>query len=286
MNAVALAIFSAISGAVANLLARTVTRFAPTRDVLAINFGLMFLILLPAAPFFLRLDWRLVSVGTLLAAAGIDLAANYFYFRSFEELDAITASSVLSLSPAVSLFFVPLFRIGSDIPAYGFAGIILVSGGLVILSREARNHGESAAGKAGRAIWLPLAAALLYGFNVFVIKVLFDHGWTNPYTYYLLRAFLIAAVWFALFKPDHRWLTRRALLVTSARLTVVIAQWMALLAALALGHPAGVKALADSSPLFVLILNFFLTGEKINVRQALGALVILAGMSLIAVAGS
>jgi drug/metabolite transporter (DMT)-like permease len=285
MTAPALAVLSALAGAIANLLARKVTRFAPARDYLAVNFGLMFLILLPAAPFFWQLELSLKAAATLTAAALIDLAANYFYFRSFEELDTVTVSSILSLSPAIALFFVPLFHMGQDIPMYGFGGILLVSVGLVILSRGAGRGAGATSIKAARAVWLPLTAALFYGMNVFVIKLLFQNGWTNPFTYYLLRALLIAVIWYVAFRPDHRWLNRGAIWFTAGRLVIVIAQWMMLLGALELGNPAGVKALADSSPLFVLALSSLVTGERIRPGQALGALVILVGMSLVALAG-
>ncbi len=285
MTAAALATLSALAGAIANLLARQVTRFAPTREYLAVNFGLMFLFLLPAAPFFWQLELRLEALAALIVAALIDLAANYFYFRSFEELDAVTASSILSLSPAVALFFVPLFRMGQDIPVYGFAGILLVSAGLIVLNRTVGREGGKAVVNAPRVFLLPLAAALLYGLNVFVIKLLFQNEWTNSYTYYLLRALIVAGVWYIVFKPDHRWLTRGALLFTACRLFVVNAQWITQLAALHLGNPASVKALADSSPVFVLAFSGLITRERVRPLQALGALAVVAGMSLVALAG-
>lgn len=285
MTAAALAAVSAMTGALANLLARRINRFAPTRDFLAANFALMFILLLPAAPFFWRLELRLEAVAILITAALIDLAANYFYFRSFEALDAVTASSVLALSPAIALFFVPLFRFGQELPFSGYAGILLVSIGLIVLSRAAAPEGGAARLTVPRAIWLPFAAALFYGVNVFVIKLLFTNNYTNPYTYYLLRALIVAVVWYFVFRPSHSWFTRSALLFTAGRLIVVIAQWMALLAALNLGNPASVKALADSSPLFVLVFSGLITRERVRPMQAVGALIVVAGMTLVALAG-
>lgn len=286
MTAAALAILSSIAGALANLLARRVARFAPARDYLAVNFGLMFGLLLPAAPFFWRLELRLDALAVLLAAALIDLAANYYYFRSFEALNTVTASSLLSLSPAVALFFLPLFRMGADIRWYGYAGILLVSAGLVLLSRGAAKGVPIPGSRSVRAVWLPLAAALLFGLNVFVIKLLFQRGWCNAYTYYLLRALIVAVVWYILFKPAHGWLTRATLWFTLGRLVVVIAQWMFLLAALNLGNPAGVKALADTSPLFVLVFSGLVTGERIHKWQVFAALILLAGMGLAGLSGA
>ncbi len=286
MTAAALALISSIAGAFANLLARRVADFAQARDYLAVNFGLMFILLLPAAPFFWQLELRLEALAVLLAAALIDLAANYFYFRSFEALDAVTASSILSLSPAVSLFFVPIFQMGLGVHWSGYAGILLVSAGLVLLSRAPLKDPSMAPLRSTKAICLPLAAALLYGLNVFVIKLLFQNNWCSAYTYYLLRALFVAGIWYILFKPDHSWLTRGTLWFSAGRVVIVIAQWMFLLAALNLGNPAGVKALADTSPLFVLIFSGLVMGERINKWKVLGVLVLVVGMGLVALSGA
>lgn len=285
MTAAILAILSAVAGAIANLLARGISRFATTREYLAANFALMFLMLLPAAPFFWQLSLRWEAIAALLAAAIIDLAANYFYFRSFEALDAVTASSILSLSPVIALFFVPLFQMGQGIGPGGFAGIALVSAGLIALSRGANGIKPGVSHQA-RGFWLPLAAALLFGLNVFVIKMLFNNDWCNPYTYYLLRALVVALVGGVLFRPNLRWLTRSTLLFSAGRLIIVITQWMLLLAALEIGNPAGVKALADSSPLFVVMLSGVLIKERLQPWRVLGAVLVIGGIGLITLASS
>lgn len=285
MTAAILAILSAAAGAVANLLARGISRFATTREYLAANFALMFLMLLPAAPFFWRLSLRWEAIAALLAAALIDLAANYFYFRSFEALDAVTASSILSLSPVIALFFVPLFQMGQGIGPGGYAGVALVSAGLIGLSRGVSGM-QTGVHHTARGFWLPLAAALLFGLNVFVIKMLFNNDWCNPYTYYLLRALVMALVGGVLFRPNLGWLTRSTLLFSARRLVFVIAQWMLLLAALEIGNPAGVKALADSSPLFVVLLSGVLIKERPQPWRVLGAVLVIGGIGLITLVSS
>jgi len=96
---------------------------------------------------------------------------------------------------------------------------------------------------------------------------------------------LIAVAAYLLFRPNHSWLNRDTILFSLVRLVFVIAQWLALLVALDLGNPASIKALSDASPLFVILLSGAVIKERTNRWQALGAIVVLAGIALIVVVG-
>ena len=81
-------------------------------------------------------------------------------------------------------------------------------------------------------------------------------------------------------RPKLGWLSRLRVVKLGGRLAFVIAQWLLLLAALQRGNPAVVKTLADTSPLFVVPLAGAVLGEKVGLRQALGATLTVAGMVL------
>lgn len=282
MDANWMAVVSAMSGGIANLLARRLVRFAPARDLVSVNFGLMTLMLLPAAPWFWRFDANREAVGLFVLAALVDAAANILYFKSFEALPAVTASSILALSPLFSLIMWPWLAPDAVLSEWNAVGIGLAVTGLVLLARPEKGPEAEPRERRWRlgAIGYPLLAALLFGVNIYPVRTLLVNAWTNPYTYYLLRAPVIAAATWLALRPRLDWVNAKRVGLTAGRLVFVIGQWLLLLAALQAGSPAVVKALADSSPLFVLLLSGLVLKEKVGKWQAVGALLTAAGMAL------
>lgn len=274
-----MAVLSAGSGGVAALLARRMMRIGPTRDLISINFGLIFLMLLPAAPFFwhFAFSWQALVIFSL--AVLLDAMANIFYFMAFSRLPAVTASAAMALSPLATLALQPWLEPGFRLEILNIAGIAIVVAGLVLLARNGSN--ETAAIKINPThLAYPLLAAVLFGVNVFPVRTLMANEWTNPYTYYLLRALLVALLTGMVLRPKLGWLSKLRVIKVGGRLAFVIAQWLLLLAALEQGNPAVVKTLADTSPLFVVALAGVMLGEKVGWRQAMGAALTVAGMVL------
>lgn len=279
-----LGILSAVFGAAANLSARRILTFTTTRNYIALNFGLMFLLLTPLVPFLFALPPSLPAVGLLLTAALIDAAANYLYFKAFEINDASTASALLALSPFFTLLLLPLFDlVHAAIRPGQVVGVLVIVAGVIVFSRampaaESRTAAYNRIARVG----FPLLAALLFGANVYLVKILFDQAWSNPFTYYYLRAPFIAAIMLLTLRPRHDWLTRPRLRLAAGRSVLVIAQWLLLLYALQLGNPAVVKAASDASPLFVVLFAGALLNEPANRQQALAAALLVAGLVLLA----
>jgi len=159
------------------------------------------------------------------------------------------------------------------------AGIGMVVGGLVLLARNGSNESGAIKIKPTHLAY-PLLAALLFGVNVFPVRTLMANDWTNPYTYYLLRALLVALLTGLVLRPKLGWLSGMRVVKLGGRLAFVIAQWLLLLAALERGNPAVIKTLADTSPLFVVALAGAMLGEKVGWSQALGAALTVVGMAL------
>ncbi len=109
MSAVVLAMLSAISGGFANLFARRLVTVSQARHMLSLNFALMTVMLLPAAPWLFQLHINAASLLILVGAIGLDGLANYGYFRSFERLDAVSVSGILAVSPLFALILSPVF---------------------------------------------------------------------------------------------------------------------------------------------------------------------------------
>ena len=274
-----MAVLSAGSGGVAALLARRMMRIGPTRDLISVNFGLIFVMLLPAAPFFWHIEFSWRALVVFLLAVLLDAMANIFYFMAFERLPAVTASAVMALSPLATLALQPLLEPGFRLSMLNMVGVGLVVTGLVLLARNGSN-GSGAVKVTPIHLVFPLLAAILFGINVFPVRTLMANDWTNPYTYYLLRALLVALLTGVVLRPRLGWLSGKRVVKLGGRLVFVIAQWLLLLAALEKGSPAVVKTLADTSPLFVVALAGAMLGERVGLSQALGAVLTVAGIML------
>ena len=279
---IGLGLISAVFGAAANLSARQIMRLVSPRDYLAINFGLLFLWLLPAAPFLGRVQLSAAALGALLAAALVDAAANYLYFQAFEQNDAASASMLLSLSPLFTLALAPFFAAQAGAVSWAQAlGVAAVVVGLVLAARGVTPQ----AGGGARSWAAPLGAAALFGANFYLLKWIFAQGYANPLGYYFLRAGLIAFLAWAVLRPRWAWVNGAALRLSAGRALLVVMQWLLLLYALQMGSPAVVKAASDSSPLFVMAFLALFWKARLLPRQWAAAGCILAGLALVTLGG-
>jgi drug/metabolite transporter (DMT)-like permease len=273
------------------LLAKTVMGFSSARNYISLNFALIALFLLPFTPFLFHLDLSLTSLALILAAALVDAAGNWFYFTSFEINDASFASPLLSLSPFFALITLPIAAVWLPLRLTiinGLGAVLIVSGIVsisLVLNRKnlptapdqlARNHKY-------RKVILPVLSSLLFGVNIYLVKSIFTHNYTNPFSYYFLRAVIISLVIAAIFKPDFRWMTRPRLVITSGRVLIVIVQGLLSYYALSLGNPAVTKAASETTPLFVLLIAAIFLKEPINLKKLTGAALIVAGLVLVSI---
>ena len=104
-NFTLIALASALLGAVAAILARTLLKDLKSRDILGINFLTMGATLLLLSPLFYYFHPTLKSTALIIIIALIDTAANYFFFKTFEQTEASVATPILSLAPAFTFFF-------------------------------------------------------------------------------------------------------------------------------------------------------------------------------------
>lgn len=239
--------------------------------------------LLPAAPWFfeLRLDRR--GFFLLMIAIGLDGLANYSYFRSFERVDAITVSGLLAVSPLFALVLSPLFYYqGESLGMVQVLSVLLFTCGVLMLGGSFQHHSPRLENIPIREIFYPLGTAFLFTVSMFLIKNLFAGNYLNPYTFYLIRAFFISGISWMITRPKLGWVNEISLVLTAGRLIFVIGQWLFLLSALKVGHPAVVKAISDLSPMVVVMFSWILLREKPSLMQILGMTVILAGGSVLA----
>lgn len=284
MSALMLAFLSAVSGGFANLFARRLVSVSQTRNMLSFNFALMAGMLLPAAPWLFELQLNGKGLFLLIAAIGLDGLANYGYFRSFERIDAVTVSGLLAVSPLFALGLSPLFFYqGESLGLVQVFSVLLFTCGVLMILVRFQHESRQSRNVPVREIFYPLGTAFLFSVSMFLIKDLFAENYLNPYTYYLIRAFLISGVSWVITRPNLKWVNGVSLLLTAGRLIFVIGQWLFLLSALKFGHPAIVKAISDLSPMIVALFSWSFLREKPSPMQVIGMAVILAGGSLLAV---
>lgn len=282
-----LALGSAISGAIANLLARRIVREVRARDMVAVNFLLMTLMLLPGLPWFWHVDWSNGLILRIAIAVLIDSAGNILYFYTFEHLEPVVASAMLSISPLLGLFVAPFFT--GAVGAIGFGqvlGVFLITGGLYTLALQPLRTALSNGGEWSVKQWLiyigtPILAALLFTISIFIMRADLASGVVNSYSYYLIRAPFIALLTAFITRPNLAWVAPRSILITSERMVFVLAQWLLLLTAIQMGNAVVVKAIADSTPFFVVLISWLLLRQKLPRTQWAGALLVVAGISSI-----
>ncbi len=279
-----LSLLSALSTAVARTLTRHVLRYAKARDYLSVNFVVLALLLLPFAPFALHIRLGGEALAALLLASLVDGAANYFYFRAFEVAEVTTASALIALSPLFTLLLSPLMTWFAPLHlGWGdIVGTLLIIVGVVCLNVELHATSAPAGGRGAHSRWaalgIPLVTAALLGGNAYTIKYIFARELMNPYTYYFLRVLLVAGLTHLALRPDLKWVSRPALLAIAGRGLFVVVQWIAMLTALSLGDPPLVKAVSETSPLFVLPLSALLWHEQITACKLAGVLLIIGGL--------
>jgi drug/metabolite transporter (DMT)-like permease len=282
-----LGLISALAGAVANIYAQKVMRFTSSRNFIALNFCMLALILLPGIPFMFELKPTWAFWLAFMVIVLTDVLSNYLYFKAFEVQDAVTASTFISLAPLFTLGLIPFIHNGSDHPftMLTVVGILLICTGIILLNRELQKSPKPSNQPAHtRFVFLliPIGFAFITGTNIYLAKWLFSSQLVNPYTYYFIRAIMIAFFSWLIFKPDFSWVNRQTLKISFGRSLVVALQYLLLLYALEAGSPAIIKAASDTTPLFVLFYSTVILKLALTRLKILGVFLILSGLILIA----
>ncbi|MBC8509736.1 MAG: DMT family transporter [Anaerolineales bacterium] len=276
---------SAFFGALSNVLAKLVMNFSNARDYSAVNFAIIFLLLIPFTPFFFNLEFSIVAVLLVLAASFVDGLANYFYFKAFEINDSVTASIFLSLSPVFTLLLLPFIDFAQNqFTLIDVLGVLTIVFGIIALNWEIqRGLQPGSKNESIKTLLVPILASFLFGANIYLIKYIFNLEIANSFTYYFVRAFIISVMMFGFLRPNLAWITPKHISIAAGRSSLVIIQWMFLLYALNLGNPVIVKAVSDTSPLFVIVFAFIFLKEKLTRLKILGVIIVIVGLILLTV---
>lgn len=245
---------------------------APAKQMLAINFFIMGVVLLIISPLFYKfiISWQ--SIVLILLIGIIDGFGNYFYFKTFEKTEASIALPLLSLAPIVTFFFgaILLNEYPSIISVVGSFVIVILIIGISIDWKELPKFRKA-------TLYPALISAFLFGISAIPSKYLLSslHA-TNAPTLYMFRAFLIGIFAVIAFKNPLKKLATKTYGFIFIRGLFVIGQWVLLYYALTLGSSGVAVTLGNITPIFVLFLSIIFLKEKFNWKKALAALAILA----------
>ncbi len=272
LNFTLIAVLSAFLGAVATLLARTLLKDLKSKEILAINFFTMGIVLLLLSPMFYHFEPSPISMILIIVIALIDTAANYFYFKTFEKTDASVASPLLSLAPVFTFIFSWIFLSDTtSIRSLLFSLIILAS--IIIFSVD---FGNFAAFKHA-TLWPAILSSVLFGISAIPSKYLLSTLHTiNAPTLYMFRAGFIALFALLLFNFSVTSISTKQYRIIFMRGLIVIAQWILLYYALTIGNAGVTVTLGNITPIFVFLLGILFLREKPTLKKFIATVLILA----------
>ncbi len=275
-----LAIAAAFFGGIANVLARTILKDVKSKDMIGINFLIMTGTLSIFSPAFFYFEpgtllFNIVPIAIPLIAliAGIDLAANYFYFKSFEQAEASVITPILSLSPGLVFVFSWLF-LDEKVSIYNVILALGIIFGIIMVSTD---FSQIKSIKSS-ALIPALIASTLFALSAIPSKYLLSNHLINAPTLYELRAAIIGLFSMLIFGSGLKNITDKHFRNIFIRSLFVLVQWMLLYTALASGNTGITITLSNTAPVFVLFLGLVFLKEKFSIKK-LGAVILIIALS-------
>lgn len=266
-----IAVVSAFLGAVSTILARTLLKDIKTKDILSLNFFTMGIVLLLISPLFYHFEASIKNMFLIVLIALIDTAANYFFFKTFEQTEASVASPLLSLAPVFTFFFSWIFLTDTT-TLYSIFISFLILALILIFSIDFYNFNAFK----NITLWPAVLSSFLFGLSSVPSKYLLStvHAVNAP-TLYMFRAGFISIFSILLFNFTISSITTKQYRIIFFRGLVVISQWVLLYYSLSLGNAGVAITLGNITPIFVFILSIIFIKEKPTLRKMICAFLIL-----------
>src|SRR3989344_4189086 len=102
LNFTIIAIVSAFFAAMTNIFAKILLKDVKGYNIMGLSFLMVGSTLLIFSPIFYKFNPSWVSIGLLYGIGILDAAANYYYFRSFEQAEVSVATPLLALAPIIT----------------------------------------------------------------------------------------------------------------------------------------------------------------------------------------
>ena len=272
MSVTFVAITSAFFGAIAWIFARLILKDIDSKNILAINFITMGLMLLCFSPLFYHFDFSYLSVGLVVLLAILDMAWNYFYFKTFEKTQASIAVPMLSLAPVFTFIFASLFlqdTVSIQSLILSLSIFVLV----IIFSTDFSSLKEFKT----QTLWPALTASFLFGISAIPAKYLLDTLWAiNAPTLYMFRSAIIGSLCLFVFGFKFPSFSSKKYGMILLWWALVILQRVFLYYAIGQWNAGVSVTLWNITPVFVFILSIVFLKEKPTWKKLIISLLILA----------
>ena len=272
-----IAIFSALFGALSNIVARVLLKEYRSYDVMGLSFLMVGSTLLLVSPLFYHFEPSWITIGLLYLIGIIDAGANYFYFKTFEKTESSIATSVLSLTPAFSFIGAWVF-LDENTPILHIIIAFLIIFLIALFSVDFKDFRNSRK----NTLWPAFYASVLYGISAIPSKMLLDKfNAINAPTLYMFRATIIGMIAFIFMRPNLQNLPLKSYRLIWFQGILAIITWVSLYYALSKGNTGITITLSNISPVFTVFLGYLFLREKITFRKGILILLILILSSLI-----
>lgn len=290
---IALTLCAAFATAIQVICIRLGTTKGRSNDALVVVLACNIAILVPLAAIRQYPNYGLTGRSLLaFAAAGLigTMLGRAFYYAGIKQVGASRAEPVKASMPLYATV-VAVLVLGETLTMGHLAGILLIVGGVALVSRESARDAGPAVDGSLRALTLPILGAICYGIEPIFAKFGFAAG--TPVLTGLAIKTLTATVgflgylrwrdalpaWTAIMNRNARWFVGAGLANTGFLL--------AYYAALEITPVVLVVPIMQMSPLLVLALSATFLGhlERVTWRLAAAAVVIVVGATVVTITG-
>jgi len=295
-----LAILSAFFGAISDIMARTILKNINTniqkqedhkikaQDILGLNFLIMTGTLAILSPCFFQIDVKAntmfgmsTTIPIVIFVSLLDLVANYYYFKSFENCEVSIATPILSLSPGF-VFILSWIFLGDSFNIIQFFIALCIIFGVILLSMEKINN---EAINTSNKLYPPIIASVLFALSAIPTKYLLVNNLINAPTLYEIRGGIIGLFAIMYFGSGIEKLNNNHFKHLFIRSIFVIIQWICLYLSLSLGNAGISITLSRITPVFALIIGITLLTEKITSKKIITAISVIIMVYLINIFG-
>lgn len=275
LNFTVIALISAFFSSLANIFARVLLKDVKGYNIMGLSFLMVGSTLLIFSPLFYHFNPSWVTIGLLYAIGIIDSAANYYYFKSFEQSEASVATSLLALAPVITFIGAFLF-LGTQTSPIKFILAIVIMAGIMFLSADRTTKVQNIKEIHHHSFFAPLMASILFGLSSIPSKALLSNfNAINAPTLYMFRATIIGMTSFIFMRPNLQELNINHYKLIWLQGLLAILTWVSLYYALSKGNPGITMTLANTTPAFTIVFGALFLREKITARKIFSVLLIL-----------
>ncbi len=266
---------SAFFGAFSNILAKKILKEITSKVFVPINFFVIFFLMTPVVIFSFKLTLIPITIILIILIGIIDAFANYFIFSSIEKGEISHVTPIFCLAPLFTVLFTGLF-LPQQFNMKVIAASIAITLSVYILNIKTKSFIEPIKSILTQENYFALIGAILFGLSAIPAKfVLTEYAVTSPATLYWIRALIIALVLSILFKPKISQLSKKDISFIAFRDIFVIIQWILLFYSIMISNVILAVTLANTIPLFTLIMARFAFKEKITFQKVIAIIIIM-----------